>query len=147
MAYKPVHLITNDDSLVYKLAATGLHHELGAEDYAEQEGIHYHYLIHWPVTEDTPAALSPTRQGAVKRWRSIFNPCDICHGRSSNYECKTCGLFYLFKWCKDQEHHENVRRYIERKIEANPILDVDFTLGSDFSDTEGSTVRGRNEQE
>ena len=125
MEFKPVHIITNDDSLVYKLVASGLHHEIGAEDYTEEEGLHYHYLVHWPV--NAGGSLSPTRQGAVKRWRSIFNPCDICRNRGSNYKCQTCGLFYKLIWATSQEHHENIKRYIERKIEANAMANVDWT--------------------
>ena len=122
--YKPVHIITNDDQLVLKLAASGLHHELGAEDYTEEEGLHYHYLVHWPVTDNR--SLSPTRQGAVRRWRSIGNPCDICYGRRSNYKCQTCGLYYKLIWASSAEHHQNIREYIQRKIEANPLHDVDY---------------------
>ena len=124
MAYKPVHIIMNDDSLVYKLAAIGLHHESGAEDYTEEEGLHYHYLVHWPIAE---GALSPTRQGAVKRWRSIFNPCDICRNRSSNYQCKECKLYYKFIWATSEDHHTNIKAYIQRKLENNPLHDVDYS--------------------
>ena len=126
MAFKPVHLITNDDSLVYKLVAVGLHHELGAEDYTEDEGLHYHYLINWP-RDPVKGTLSPTRRGVVGRWRSIFNPCDICHGRQSNYKCQTCGLYYKFIWAENEEHHENIKRYIQRKHEVNPLSNVDWT--------------------
>ena len=125
MAYKPLHLVTNDDSLVLKLIAVGLHHEQGAEDYTEEEGLHYHYLINWPI--NTAGSLSPTRQGAVGRWRRIYNPCDICFGRNSNYKCQTCGLFYKFIWATSPEHHENIKAYIQRKIDENPLHNVDWT--------------------
>ena len=125
MAHKPVHLITNDDSLVYKLVQVGLHHELGAEDYTEQEGLHYHYYIEWPITPTRQ--LSPTRQGAVGKWRRIFNPCKTCYGRNSNYKCPDCGLFYKFIWAEDETHRQNIIAYIRRKHEANPVSNVDYT--------------------
>ena len=125
MAYKPCHIYTNDDSFVLRLYQVGLHHELGAEDYTEEEGLHYHYLVHWPVNTTT-STLSPTRNGAVGRWRKAHN-CNICRNRQSNYKCPKCGLFYQFKWCCSAEYHENVKNYIQRKIEADETKSVDWT--------------------
>ena len=123
MAHKPVHIITNDDTFVLQLYQTGLEHVIGSEDYTEEEGLHYHYLINWPVNTAT-ATLSPTRNGAVGRWRKSHN-CRDCKSRQSNYKCKTCGLYYKFIWCQSEFHTNNTKKYIERKIEEHPEWDVD----------------------
>ena len=42
MDYKPVHIVTNDDGFRAKLEQYGLEYEVGAEDWTEEEGLHYH---------------------------------------------------------------------------------------------------------
>ena len=125
MAYKPVHIITNDDIFSYKVFKLfNQHHELGAEDYTEEEGLHYHYLIQWPINAN--GALSPTRQGAVKNWRRITNPCQHCWNRGFNYKCPLCGLFYKLIWVQSEEHHNNTRAYIQRKIDEDPANNINY---------------------
>ena len=125
MAYKPVHIITNDDCILAKIVETeGVEYVVGAEDYTEAEGLHYHILCHWTVTDNQ--ALSPTRQGAVGRWRRAGNPCAVCNSRRSNYKCGQCGLYYKLIWVQSEEHHQNTKRYIEVKIEEDPRVDLLF---------------------
>ena len=132
--YKPVHLITNDDSLLEKLGRYGLEIECGAEDWTEAEGLHYHYLIRWPVVEER--RLSPTRAGAV--WWFRRDGCSNCRNKKYNRPCERCGRYYKFIWCAGPDHTNNTRRYIERKIEANPEVNVQWVPTSDdeSSDTE-----------
>ncbi len=123
MEYKPVHIISNDDTLLAKIVETeGIEYVVGAEDYTQEEGLHYHILVDWPITDNRQ--LSPTRQGAVGRWRREGNPCPVCYGRNSNYKCGTCGVYYKFIWAQSAEHHQNIRGYIEAKIQADPRVDL-----------------------
>ena len=123
--YKPVHVITNDDRFFEKIQDE---FQLGAEDFTEEEGLHYHYLLHWNIGAN--GGLSPTRQGAVKRWRNILvwgrPQCSGCYRLGRNTECHKCGLYYKFIWIAGEEHHENLHTYIERKIEADPTRNVDW---------------------
>ena len=125
MEFKPVHIITNDDLILFKVEQTeGLEYVVGAEDWTEEDGLHYHVLIDWSITDNRQ--LSPTRQGAVGRWRRTANPCQTCQGRRSNYKCGACGLYYKLIWAQGPEHHHNIKRYIERKIEADPRVDLRY---------------------
>ena len=122
MEHKPVHIVTNDDCLLYKLEEYGFTVEVGAEDWTEAEGLHYHYLVQWPVTASR--RLSPTRRGAVEKFRR--DGCRDCKKKQFNRACKRCGRFYKFIWCAGPDHTNNTRRYIERKIEADPTVDVRY---------------------
>ncbi len=122
MEQKPVHIITNDDTLLLKLVQNGLEIEVGAEDYTEQEGLHYHYLVWWPLTASR--RLSPTRNGAVKRFRR--DGCNQCKAKGHNYRCETCGRYYKFIWCAGPNHTNNTRVYIQRKIDEDPRVDVTY---------------------
>ena len=129
----PVHLITNDEALYIKFREIGLHYTLGAQDYTEAEGLHYHYFFEWPTNTHT-RRLTPSRESAVKRARRhiVINPrtnnierC-ICFGRGSNYKCPRCGYYYKFIWLASDEHVHNTKRYIERKIAQNPTVDIAY---------------------
>ena len=123
MEYKPVHIITNDDQFRAKLEEYGLVHVVGAEDYTEEEGLHYHYLVRWPIGDNR--RLSPTRRGAVKGFRR--DACKTCKKEQYNRPCPRCGRYYKFIWCAGPEHTANTERYIRRKIEADPTRDVEWT--------------------
>ncbi len=134
MAYKPVHIITNDDLFYVKVWHThGFENgfERGVEDYTEEEGLHFHYHIHWPITDNY--SLSPTRPGAVGSWRRE-GLCDYCRYKQHNYPCPACGIYYRFIWLQTEEHHQNCHNYIEGKIAANPHLDIEWEPGNDNED-------------
>ncbi len=129
MEYKAVHIITNDDGFLLKLNHTdGIEFQLGAEDFTEEEGLHYHYHVHWLIKPSR--ALSPSRQGAVKRWRQMLSwgrlACNSCYNRGSNYACPVCGLYYKFIWSAGPAHHQNIHRYIQDKIDEDPTCDVTY---------------------
>ena len=123
MAWKPVHIITNDDTFLLRVFENEFEFVIGAEDYTATEGLHYHYLILWPIAEGY--RLSPTRQGAVKAFRRKAGR-DCCERRGFNYPCPTCGLYYKFIWIAGPEHRENTRRYIQRYIDADPTKSVTY---------------------
>ena len=129
MAYKPVHLITNDDLLHLGLALAEIEYEIGSEDYTEAEGLHYHYLLRWDVNEVT-RTLSPTRRGAVQTFRNNgvkLGRCkNGCKNKQFNYPCPECGTFYKFIWCQTPEHTNNVRAYIQKKIDEHPDWALDY---------------------
>ena len=138
MSYKPVHIITNDDWFTARLAYINLEYEQGAEDYTEEEGLHYHYHIHWPVGPNH--TLSPTRNGAVGAFRGLnfrlgYN-CPGCHGRQFNYRWPYCGLYYKFIWLQSPEHHNNLHAYIQRKIDEDPRAAVDYESESEPEEEE-----------
>ena len=126
-SYKPCHIITNDPFLSIKLL-TGIDYELGSEDYTEEEGRHYHFLVHWPRNSNTER-LTPTRNVAIRRWRreNPFQPgfkfeqrCHECYDRAYGSRCINCGLFYKIIWCHSPEHEENTKKYIEDKWIDHP---------------------------
>ncbi len=122
MAYKPCHIITNDCYLSFKLLGQGIDYELGSEDYTEEEGVHYHFLVHWPRNQHS-GELTPTRNVAIRKWRRE-NPraehCPGCYDRAFGPACQYCGLFYKIIWCHTPEHHNNVKIYIEEKWVEHP---------------------------
>ena len=123
MAFKPVHIITNDDLFYAKLIDSGLQYEQGCEDYTEDEGLHYHYHVHWQVTDNY--TLSPTRPGAVGIWRRTGG-CEACKNKQHNYRCDLCGIYYKFIWLQSAEHHHNLHNYIQAKIDADPRVNVEW---------------------
>ena len=149
MAYKPCHIITNDEYLWIKLTAQLEYgYEDGSEDYTEEEGRHYHFLVHWPRNEHT-GTLSPTRNGAIKRWRreNPFTPtnngCQECYNKPYGSKCINCGLFYKIIWCHTPEHANNVKLYIEGKYQANPawrLPNPEDTDDEGESDSEGEEL-------
>ena len=121
MAFKPVHIQTNDDSFLVRLLENGLEFEIGAEDYTEAEGLHYHYLVYWPIGHHR--RLTPSRQGAVRAFRRQLRggfACDTCWNQGYNRPCQDCGLYYKFIWCAGPDHTDNTRRYIQRKPPTLP---------------------------
>ena len=126
MAYKPSHIVTNDPVFYIKLAKS-VHYESGSEDYTEEEGLHWHYHVHWPINQAT-GALSPTRSGLIRKWRRDVNllwqdgkqRCPECYNKAYGTKCPACGLFYKIIWCQSEEHHQNVHRYIQDKLDRHP---------------------------
>ena len=123
MAFKPVHIITNDDLFYAKLFDTGIDYEQGCEDYTDDEGLHYHYHVHWSLNDNY--TLSPTRPGAVGAWRRLGG-CEACKNRQHNYRCDLCGIYYKFIWIQSEEHHHNLHNYIQTKINADPRVDIEY---------------------
>ena len=126
MAFKPVHIITNDDQFLLRVFENEFEFVVGAEDYTAAEGIHYHYLILWPLEG---YRLSPSRQGAVKafrRKRHQYALNDCCFNKGFNYPCPECGLYYKFIWIAGAQHRENTRAYIQRYIDADPTKSVTY---------------------
>ena len=129
MAFKPCHIITNDTFLRFKLAAT-IGYELGTEDYTEDEGVHWHFHVHWPVGDT--GTLSPTRSGALRRWRRenpnrpTFRKEDgcSCYNKAYGAKCGECGIFYKIIWTQTPEHHNNVHKYITDKWIDHPEWQV-----------------------
>ena len=126
MAYKPVHLVTNDDRIAISFRKYGISPECGAVCYTRQGGIHWHYLIWWPVIISPRTGrpkLQPTRETFAKHARRRLH-CQYCHGRGFNGHCPTCSTLYKFIWCKNEEHHSNTARYILRKGHDSQIIVV-----------------------
>ena len=123
---KPVHLICNNEQVIAEIQERwGT--EIGARDWTDNEGFHIHVAFYWPVVE---GALSPTREGAVRSWRRRFG-CPACAHRGSNYKCPDCKLYFRFHWIGSREYFDNTRRYIERKIEADPLVDIAVPYAED----------------
>ena len=125
MDFKPVHIVTNDDNLNLKLARDGPAFRIASEDYTEDEGLHYHYYVEWPVNDNH--TLSPAACSAKRRWRKEnyrVHRCPGCYDKSFASKCPTCGIFYKLIWCQSEEHKANAIDYIRRKIAADPEREI-----------------------
>ena len=146
MAYKPCHIITNDEFLSFKLLGQGIDYELGSKDYTEEEGEHYHFLVHWPRNQYT-GALTPTRNVAIRKWRRE-NPreehCPGCYDRAFGPACLHCGIFYKIIWAHTEQHHNNIKTYIEDKWVDHPEWKInsihDIPEGAEDNEDEGAVL-------
>ena len=120
MEHKPVHLICNNEQVIAKIKEK--FGGLGARDWTEEEGFHIHISFNWPI--DQQRRLSPTREGFVRNARREYG-CPACATRGSNYKCRACGLYFKFIWVQSREHQINTIEYIRRKIEADPLVNID----------------------
>ena len=121
MEHKPVHIITNlpKSNFLERCVTNNLDVEAIAEDYTQEEGYHVHAYIAWPVGRipTGQAVLKPRRPNFVRGCRRKFG-CVACHNSQSNARCVECQLWFKFIWAKSDEHVENIKRYIHRKVDA-----------------------------
>ena len=118
MDYKPVHIITNNWEILSRvLAFSHIEVQIASKDYTEEEGEHYHVLVHWPKTKK---AYKPSKTTAIRRCRRLQTPRCECYDKSFNTKCPVCGTFYKLIWCKSDDHAVNVFQYIERKVQERP---------------------------
>ena len=122
MEHRPVHIICSLTVQQFneRTQVNGIPVEIIAED-QDQEGPHIHAYTPWPIgrTEAGHAVLKPRRPNWVRGSRRKYG-CHDCHNSQSNARCPNCGLWFKFIWPKSDEHVENIKRYINRKI--NPLL-------------------------
>ena len=113
MAYKPVHIITNDENLEESIDHfPSLQDDIVAECWTCEGKYHLHYHFHWTVLPTYK--LSPTKGGFVKHARRKRG-CGTCYNKPWSHTCEECGLYYKFIWLS-QEHHENTHKYLLKKI-------------------------------
>ena len=118
MDYRPCHIITNDRQLQRVLRFYHVEVITASEDYTEEEGLHYHYLVHWPIRETNRGqALKPTKTALARGARRLITPKCICYNKQRTSKCEQCGTWYKYIWPKDDGHTHNIFRYIQRKIE------------------------------
>ena len=124
MDYKPVHVITNYPVDKFRGLIERYHVEAitGSEDYTEEEGLHYHYLLHWPVDTraDGSRVLRPIKATFTRTARRQIEPRCACWGKAHNEKCQACGIWFKFKWCQDSLHARNTFEYIEGKLVVYP---------------------------
>ena len=126
MEQKPTHLICNNEQVAAEIKEKfGAY---GARDWTQEEGFHIHISFLWPI--DQQRRLSPTREGFVRHARRKHG-CPQCANRGSNYKCENCGLYFKFIWVVSGEHWQNTIQYIKRKIEADPLVNIDIPFHPD----------------
>ena len=120
MDYRPCHIITNDRQLQRVLRFYHVEVITASEDYTQEEGLHYHYLVHWPIRERRGRPeLKPTKATLARGARRLITPRCVCYNKQHNAKCDKCGVWYKYIWPKDNEHTQNIYRYIRRKIELH----------------------------
>ena len=125
MDYRPCHIVTNDRQLQRVLRFYHVEVITASEDYTQEEGLHYHYLVHWPVHETVRGPrLKPTKATFTRSSRRLITPRCTCYNKQHSAKCDTCGNWYKFIWPKDDNHTQNIFRYIRRKIELQPQWEV-----------------------
>ena len=125
MDYKPVHIVTNQSYSEFIRAVRFYHVEIvtASQDFTAEEGLHYHYLIHWPSRYNASRGhneLKPSKTTFIRGARRLILPRCACYNKSHNTRCPVCKVFYKLIWCKSDEHAKNCFDYIERKIELHP---------------------------
>ena len=125
MDYKPCHIITNSTVLQRALRFYTVQIVTASDDYTEEEGRHYHYLVHWPYHAEKKQKLKPTKTTLVRGARRLLTPrCEWCYNRNHNKRCERCGVWFKLIWCKGDDHAINCHNYIRRKIDLHPEWEI-----------------------
>ena len=126
MDYKPCHIITNSRSYQRVLRFYNVEIIAASEDYTQEEGLHYHYLVHWPIhtTQRGDRRLKPTKAALARGARRLITPRCKCYNKQHDKTCTSCGVWFKYIWATDNQHATNIFHYIKAKHELHPEWDL-----------------------
>ena len=117
--YKPVHIITNQREFHHILYQYHIEVEIRSNEDNDGTRPHWHIIALWPTRKDYygRTTLNPARTTVLKRWRRLYG-CTWCKYWKGQTLCPRCNLDIKFKWLKGEKHHQNLYKYIERKLQG-----------------------------